>query len=204
MSTNMSSSTIIEETISYCSCRDSYFVAYYYFTFSNSEKQKTNTLLRSLLLQLFRQQLSIPGALLDVYTRYKHEDPPECGLIAALRSIIEKMGETYIIIDALDECPSNRGERAKLIAMLDRFKEFNLLNLHILTTSRKEPDLDGLAQMVSSSPVNIQSSEVDKDIQLHVQNQLSTNPKLSRWPLIIREEIETTLVRGASGMYVCT
>ena len=196
------SSTIIEETLSYCSCRDSYFVAYYYFTFNDSEKQRIKSLLQSLLLQFLRQQMSIPDVLLDLYTRHKHEDPPESGLMVAIRSIVEKMGEAYIIIDALDECPNNHGERAKLVTILNEFKGFNLLNLHSLTTSRMEPDLEDLAQMVTSSPINIQSIVVDKDIELHVRAQLFTDPKLSRWPSTVRQDIETTLVKGACGMYV--
>lgn len=194
------SSTIVEETKAFCAHHTSHYLAYYYFTFSDSVRQKTSTLLRSLLLQLLRQQLSVPDVLVDIYTRHSHDVPPEMELIHALRSLISATGQVYFILDALDECPATNGERAKLITLLKAFKGFELSNLHILSTSRMELDLSDMSQMVTSPPMNIQTSELDADIRLHIRNQLANDPKLRCWPSDLQGEIEAELTRGACGM----
>ena len=200
ISLTVSSSTIVEETKLFCSHHASHYLAYYYFTFSDSVRQKTSTLLRSLLLQLLRQQLSVPEILVDLYTRHSHDVPPETELINALRSLISATGQVYFILDALDECPATNGERAKLIALLKTFKGLDLPNLHILTTSRMEPDLSDMSQMVTAPPMNIQTSELDADIRLHIRNQMVNDPNLSCWPSDLQDEIEAELTRGACGM----
>lgn len=196
------SSTIIEETVSFCSPLDSHYVACYYFTFSDSARQKTTTLLRSLLLQLLRQQLSVPVPVSDLYARYEHDVPSELELLEALKSVIVATSQTYIIIDALDECLAKGGEREKLVALLEALENFDLPNLHILITSRMEPDLRNLAQIVSSPPINIQTNELDSDIQVYVRNQLMNDLKLKCWSVDLRQEINAELVQGARGMYI--
>jgi hypothetical protein len=38
------------------------------------------------------------------------------------------------------------------------------------------------------------------EIKLHISSQLSTDPKLKKWPDEIKEEIESALISGANGM----
>ena len=121
-------------------------------------------------------------------------------MLEAFKSIIAKSKEVYIIIDALDECPYNNGERARLVSLLSSFKDFNLLNFHILVTSRKEPDLVGIEKLVTFPPIGIQTGDVNGDILLHVRKQLCNDPKLCDWPQETKDEIEMKLSRGAHGM----
>ena len=143
----------------------------------------------------------MPNTLLDLYARYEGDQPPESELMNALKSLLEANGRVYLIIDALDECPPINGERAKLVTMLDTLKNFGIPQLSILVTSRMESDLNGLAHMSTFPPVNIQTSELEGDIRLHVRNQLSNDSKLRGWPPDLRDEIEVELVAGACGMY---
>ncbi|KAL2052029.1 hypothetical protein ABVK25_007721 [Lepraria finkii] len=99
-------SCVVEETRAFCSRRDSYYVAYYHFTFSDTIRQKTTTLLRSMLL----------------YAGYEGDQPREAELMNALKSLLEANGRVYFIIDALDECPHINGERAKFVTVLDTLK----------------------------------------------------------------------------------
>ena len=116
--------------------------------------------------------------------------------------MLELSGQTFIIADALDECPSNSTERAELCALLTEFSRWALPNLHILVTSRKEPDInEALSTLVTFPPICIQSKQVAADIRLHVRTELANDPKLKKWSLQIKEEIENTLVEGADGMY---
>jgi ankyrin repeat domain-containing protein 50 len=117
--------------------------------------------------------------------------------------VLELPGENFIIADALDEC-SYGAERTQLSTVLKEFSTWALPNLHILVTSRKEPDIEkALAPLVTSSPVCIQTKQVDADILLYVKSQLENDANLRERTRIpqLKEEIETTLVKGANGMY---
>jgi hypothetical protein len=118
-----------------------------------------------------------------------------------LRSILDSTEQAFIIIDALDECPYGE-ERTQLLMVLKEFSTWALPNLHIIVTSRKEPDIYKiLGLLVTSPPVCIQTEQVDADIRLHVKTQLANDVDLNEWPLKIKEEIETALVEGSNGMY---
>jgi ankyrin repeat domain-containing protein 50 len=115
--------------------------------------------------------------------------------------MLESTGQTFIIVDALDECPYGE-ERTQLSVVLKEFSTWALPNLHILVTSRKEPDIyKVLALLVTFPPVCIQTKQVDADIRLHVKTQLANDADLKEWSPQIKGEIETTLVEGADGMY---
>ena len=138
-----------------------------------------------------------------MYKRYKYGEPPISAWKTAIRSLLENSGPSYIIIDALDECPNSGGERAKLTSALKDLKEFGIASLHILVTSRKEADVEkALSPIVTMPPLSIQNTEVDGDIRTYVVNQLGTDPKLSKWPNSIKEEMKRELVERACGMYV--
>ncbi|KAG8526681.1 uncharacterized protein KY384_008110 [Bacidia gigantensis] len=177
------------------------YVAYYYFSFKDAARQNAKSMLRSLMLQVLCQQSSVPEAVLDIYDGHEHEQPSQEALLKAFKAIIAKSGQFYIILDALDECPSGNEERAKLLSMLTSFKKFDLPTLHILVTSRKELDLIDLEDLVTDPPVSIQNKDVNNDILLHVRMQLRSNPKLCGWPKEIKDEIESKLAGGSHGMF---
>jgi ankyrin repeat domain-containing protein 50 len=154
------------------------------------------------LAQLVNQKQEIPDSLQSLHNGYQHGQPPTADLKRVLQSVLKLSGQTFIIADALDECPSNGTERMELCALLTEFSRWALPNLHILVTSRKEPDInEALSALVTFPPICIQSKQVDADIRLHVRNELANDPKLKKWSLQIKKEIENTLVEGADGMY---
>jgi hypothetical protein len=154
------------------------------------------------LAQLANQKQIIPDSLQSLYNGYQHGQPPTADLRKALQSVLKLPGQTFIIADALDECPSNGTERVELCELLTEFSRWALPNLHILVTSRREPDInEALSTLVTFPPIYIQSEQVDADIRLHVRTKLANDPRLKKWSLQIKKEIEDTLVEGADGMY---
>lgn len=195
------SSSIIEETLAYCSTRENHHVAYFYISFNDGEKQRPENILRSLVSQLLWELSSLPDTLLDLYKRHKHKQPTIEVLLLALRFVMDMPGQTYIFIDALDECPARTGEREELLNALQSVKGYGIPTLHILLTSRREIDInERLTSVLTEPPFGIQNSEVDQDIRIHVRSEVRSNARLSKWPLIIQEEIETELVKGSHGM----
>ena len=106
----------------------------------------------------------------------------------------------FIIIDALDECSAIGEERNRLVLLLESLKMTNGSNMHLLFTSRLEPDLNALHQIVTKSPIDIRTSQMDNDIRMHIQNELTGDPVLKTWPLELRVQIEKELIQGACGM----
>ncbi|EUC31762.1 hypothetical protein COCCADRAFT_38175 [Bipolaris zeicola 26-R-13] len=107
----------------------------------------------------------------------------------------------YIIFDALDECSG----RTELMDILKTMSAWQLENTHMLLTSRKERDIQSSLEIFiyEQSHICLQSERVDKDIQKYVQQRLSNDKDFNRWEKdpTVRQDIETTLVKGAQGMF---
>lgn len=123
-----------------------------------------------------------------------------------LQSVLKLSGQTFLVIDALDECPigDKHKSRTRVLALLTEISGWALPNLHILVTSRKEPDIDmALAPLVNLSSISILSSQVQPDIRRYIKSQLDNDLELKKWSSLIKEEIKNTLVENAHGMYIC-
>ena len=71
-----------------------------------------------------------------------------------------------------------------------------------MTTSRRERDIDECLGVVADHNIDIQSAVVDQDIRLYVQDRLTTDSKLKKWPTSVQDDISQTLMEKAGGMYV--
>jgi hypothetical protein len=194
------SSEIIEQTTEYCKRGDRHQLAYFFFSFRETEKQKASNLPRSILAQLLGQNDNIPTTIQTFYEEHEHGAPSESGVLNSIRDLITK-SETYIIIDALDECPNTGDERTELCNILTKMHSWSRERLHILVTSRKETDLlESLLPIVTQESIGIQGSVVDTDIRKFVRTQLQVNSKLSKLSGELQAEIEQALVEKSGGM----
>ena len=110
--------------------------------------------------------------------------------------MISTFKSTYILLDALDECI----DRKDLFEFIVAVKDWNLDNLHLLATSRKETDITQSLEPLVTYQVCIQSALVDVDICIFVLEKLSNDPRLKKWPVKVQKEIENALTKGANGM----
>lgn len=115
---------------------------------------------------------------------------------------MQGLPESYIVLDALDECD----DRTELMDIIETIVGWQLEKLHILVTSRKEQDIElTLETLVDpTDTIYLQAEAVDKDIRRYVVHQLSTNKSLAKWCKddAICQEIETALMEKSQGMYV--
>jgi hypothetical protein len=118
-------------------------------------------------------------------------------LVEILRGIAEEYDDTYIVVDALDEC-MNQG---KLLGILDNILAFQADGLHIFLASRRTADIAAALDSKVAYTVEARSEDVGRDIDSFVQEQLGTHPKLRKWPASLRNEIQDSLVSGAGGMF---
>ena len=113
-------------------------------------------------------------------------------------------GELYIIVDALDECPSVSGyptPRAEVLKILQELVGLRLPHVHLCITSRPELDirdtLEGLA--VHSVPLHEQDGQ-NQDIFDYIKSVISSDPKIQRWREEDRQLVMTTLMERARSM----
>jgi hypothetical protein len=117
---------------------------------------------------------------------------------------LEAQGPTYIILDALDECPitstipSPREEVLKLVAELVGLQ---LPNLHICVTSRPEHDIQAVLGCLTLHPVSLHD-EVgqQQDIADYVASFVHSDQRMRRWREEDRDLVITTLSEKAGGM----
>lgn len=114
-----------------------------------------------------------------------------------LNEILQGSGDTFLIIDALDECT----QREELLDLLKRICSWKLPKVKILTTSRSEQDIEEVLRNLTTC-IGIQSAKLDADIRLYVDKRLALDPKLRKWSnnADLMEEIRLALVNGADGM----
>ena len=174
-------------------------LAYFFFTFSEPDKQAVLNMLTALVAQLFLWLLKIPEGLKAIYTRHP-EKPLLTTLLRIFDILLMEFNWTYIILDALDEVATH--DRGTLLSTLHQMLDGSFANLNVLLTSRQEQYiLEGLNSLMVTK-VTMNTQVVDGDIRRFISETLLRDSKFQKWDSSIRMDIETALVNGAQGMYV--
>jgi hypothetical protein len=195
------SSAIVEDIKAECDMDYSQSMAYFYFDFNDPKKQTLDDLCRSLITQLFEYSNDAFQTVYKLYASNKDgRSPPEAKAVEnALHDIlVAGTNRLYIVIDALDECPSRDG----LLRWMKEVIALSPNHVSILTTSRREQDIVISLQDVALAAVNMEKAAVDADIRCHVVHQLETNERLRKWSPEVKKEIEDSLLSRAHGMCV--
>ncbi|QSZ37359.1 hypothetical protein DSL72_009457 [Monilinia vaccinii-corymbosi] len=198
-------STIIHEMTEYCEHNANCFIAYYYFSFNDIEKQKATNLLRSIIAQLIHTIDADLDNIIDIYERVSAKVPCLQELKAILKTILMLDGTFYLVFDAVDECPRGQQEDSRKVVCetLQELSSWGCEHLHILITSRKEADIEELIiEIPTLSTVFIKNENVNLDIRRYIQTQMKNDTKLKKWSSEIKMEIETALTDRANGMFL--
>ncbi|KAL5325365.1 hypothetical protein ACEPPN_006490 [Leptodophora sp. 'Broadleaf-Isolate-01'] len=192
-------STALEAVKSQYKSSPTVAIAHFYFDFNDTEKQRHDKFTHSLVEQLAWQSAKALACLESLYSRCRDgkQQPTQDALEAALQQMLDEFGETFLILDALDECK----EREELLLLLENFTSWGAGNLHVLATSRRERDIEETLESLTTSEICLQSALVDNDIRTYLSERLQNDPKLNRWPANVRGEIKDTLMEGAQGMF---
>ena len=185
-------STIIENIKSRCPPRIP--CVYFYFDFSDPQKQKAVNMLFSILAQL-----SLAGVPSEARQLYEvccqgTRDATVTQLTEALLSVARQMNPIYIVIDALDEC----SDRKTLFEVLKTFCKTKHMNL--LVTSRREHDIGSALTGLIEYVIPIEDERVNVDINLHVQRCVRDDLDLCKWDDNLKSTMIQTLTSKAQGM----
>ena len=117
-----------------------------------------------------------------------------------LRSVIEELEQSFLLIDAVDECIDENGTRREILTFLTELSDWNLPQLHILITSRKEPDIEkSLSRLRRLNSICIQTQQ-QQDIEKYVISVLGSDRDLAKWSFQVKKDIQDVLIRNSAGM----
>jgi hypothetical protein len=183
-------------------------MAYFYFDFRDVDKQKLSNLLPSLLVQLSARSDACCDKLSQLYSAHDRgvQKPSDRAMAECLKQMLtlEGQGPTYIILDALDECPvtsSIPSPREEVLELVEDLVGLHLPSLHICVTSRPEPDIQIVLEGLTERPVSLHDESGQKeDISNYVSSSVHSDRRMGRWREEDRELVIKTLSEKADGM----
>ena len=180
---------------------------YFYFDFNDIGKQKLESMVRSLISQLYYKYLDTSQELESLFSSCDdgHRQPTSGSLYKVLLYMIEQVKEVWLVLDALDECGTRRGPPTEgLLSWIREVLSSEQRNVHLLVTSRPEHDIEfGIMGFAHNDDiVPIRSSLISDDIRAYVRTRIREDSSLKRWRSHpeVRNEIETRLMEKADGM----
>lgn len=178
--------------------RTQYRACYFYFSFSDSNKQTLHNLLSSLVVQLGGREPGL-SMLRQAYERPDRRLPGMDETHKIILSSIATNAQVFLHLDGLDEYPESDGVRGDVLEWIEGLLR-QAPNLSILITSRDVPDIHGVMEIVEADSICIAAQTVNADIQRYVSTQMLRDQKLSRLDCGTEELVAETLARKADGM----
>ena len=183
-------------------------LAYFYFDFRDIHKQNLRNLLPSLLIQLSAQSDVCYDILSRLYSAHNRgiKKPSDRAMIECLKEMLthEAQGPTYIIVDALDECPNTSGvpsPREDVLGFVDELVGLHIKNLRICVTSRLEHDIQVVLEHLTPHTVTLHDeSGQQQDIANYVTSFVHSNERMRRWPEADKDLVIKVLLENADGM----
>jgi hypothetical protein len=203
------SSSVVQEIMAVCES-GSAIMAYFYFDFRDLSKQTCHDLLRSLISQLSNRSIPCCDFLHRVYKSHENgaRQPSDDTLKECLKAMLRLLaqGPTFIILDALDECPDSfafPSPRDEVLQLVKELVDLHLQDLHICATSRPEVDIRAALEPLAFRSVSLHDeSGQQADIADYVRNVVNSSPSaaMRRWRAEDKNLVIETLMERADGM----
>ena len=183
-------------------------MAYFYFDFKDIDKQKLANLLPSLLIQLSARSDPCCDILSRLYSSHDRgvRKPSDRTMVECLKEMLiaEAQGPTYIVMDALDECPITStipSPREEVLEFVEELVRLHLPNVHICVTSRPEHDIQAVLHDLTQRAVSLHDeSGQQEDIVNYVTSFVRSDRKVRRWREEDKDLVIKILSEKADGM----
>ncbi|KAI9854271.1 MAG: hypothetical protein M1813_001311 [Trichoglossum hirsutum] len=193
-------------------------LAYFYFSFQRKgrEPQDYVGLVQSLLIQIVKgliyqdslrtDHYHLPRAFRKLYDDNNNELSSRLEiekLKPAFLGVLAESKETYIIIDALDECPEPE-DREKVIDFLIWLSRCAQSSIHILITSRRERDIENAISKMPREDlcmIPIQDRKANHDIRRHLQTRMEEDSVFKTWDHELQARVVEDLIEKADGVF---
>jgi hypothetical protein len=183
-------------------------IAHFYFDFRDSLKQDARAALSSLLTQLSAQSDVFCGILERLYSEHDagSREPRKDALRECLKRMLTLQGQgpTFIVLDAIDECPNSAGTpspRENVLELIEWLSELHCSHLSICVTSRPEADIEAVLQPLASYMVSLHGETGQKeDIINYIKWFIDSDSKARKWRKEDKELVLERLSERADGM----
>jgi hypothetical protein len=183
-------------------------MAYYYFDFRDVKKQDCYGLLSSLVLQLSAESDSCFNTLSRFYSDHSRgiRKPVIDALKKCMTDMLSQPGQapTYIIVDAVDECPNLSGTpsaREEVLRLIEEVVDLKLPNVHLCVASRPEMDIRMVLEPLTSLKISLHDESGQKgDIIEYIKSVVHLDRSMRRWKEEDRQLVVDTLSDRADGM----
>ena len=185
-------------------------LAIFYYDFREDRKKDLSGLLSSVLFQLCDQSDSYYDILFNFYSTHRnlHSEtkPHNDKFVQCLMDLLKCPGArpVYLVIDALDECPSISSlssPRENLLLFLEGLIEARLPNLRICVTSRPEIDINASLEPLAFRSVLLHDeSGQKKDIIKYIESIVNTDKNMKVWNREQKQLVIDVLTKKADGM----
>jgi hypothetical protein len=162
-----------------------------------------------MIRQLCGARPDTPDWLINLGTTFrdKNTHPGLHHLENALWDAVSGFDAVYLVVDALDECGTFEDRRSILLQSLAKLQVCCPPNVHLLVTSRKEPDISAKISKLLCTPTAKEidlryfREAVDHDISIYIQQRFESSDfdGISKENKDLAQKI---LVEKADGMYV--
>ena len=203
------SSSVIQDIMVVCET-GSAVMAYFYFDFKDLRKQTCHELLLSLVSQLSTRSIPCCDILHRVYEAHENgtRQPSDGTLKECLKQMLRLLakGPTFIVLDALDECPDSSAfpsPRDEVLQLVKELVDLHLAELHICATSRPEVDIRAVLEPLAFRSVSLHDESGQKeDIADYVRTVVNSSPStaMRRWRAEDKNMVIETLTERADGM----
>jgi len=183
-------------------------LAMFYYDFREDRKKHVSGLLSSVLFQLCGQSDNYYDVLSAFYSAHRNgaQSPGDDELVQCLVDLLKRPEPrpVYLVIDALDECPSTLSSpspREKLLSFLEDLVDEKLPNLRICVTSRSEVDIKVFLEELAFSSISLHDEIGQKrDIIEYIKSIINTNRNMQNWNPEHKQLVIDVLTERADGM----
>ena len=183
-------------------------MAYYYFDFRDVKKQDCYGLLSSLILQLSSESDSCFSILSQLYSDHGRgiRKPDIDALKKCIVDMMNLPGQapTYIIVDAVDECPNLSGTpsaRDEVLGLIEGLVGLKLPNIHLCVASRPEMDIRVALEPLTSLKISLHDENGQKeDIIKYIKSVVYSDRNMRRWKEADKQLVIDTLSDRVDGM----
>ena len=167
-------------------------------------------MLSSVLFQLCSQSNKFSQVISSIYSSHGDgsREPSIVTLLECLKTILALQGQApiYIVMDALDECPSSSGiptQRQEVLEIVKELVGLKLPHLHFCVTSRPEIDIRRVFDPLNPYNLSLHNQGGQlRDLAEYIKSVVDSDATMQDWPSEVKELVINTLTEKGGGMYV--
>ena len=174
-------------------------VCFLYFDYRIKYNNVTE-LVAIILRQLAAHRLPLAKPVRSLYELYglRNSKPPLRDYISTLQSALSEWKKVFLVVDAIDECPSSNSTRQAFLGDLNTIQANS--KLRIMITGRPNPDVVDVMRSRKAKLLEIRAR--DEDVETYIADRILKSDGLARQPVVLQQLIKARITQAVDGMLV--